>query len=90
MVHFKEGISVFFPEQHLHGQRQVQQNQIFQISGSPRKVTGSAFGRTKPISQPIITLGKQDFTSGSSFSWDHCDRPAGGRAVTPDLHGCAS
>jgi hypothetical protein len=35
MVHFKGGVSVFFPAQYLYDQREVQPNQIFQIDKEP-------------------------------------------------------
>jgi hypothetical protein len=35
VVHFKGGVSVFFPAQYLYDQREVQPNQIFQIDKEP-------------------------------------------------------
>lgn len=35
MVHFKGGVSVFFPAQYLYNLREVQPNQIFQTDEEP-------------------------------------------------------
>jgi hypothetical protein len=36
MVHFKGGVSVFFPAQYLYDQREVPPNQLFQTDKEPR------------------------------------------------------